>query len=281
MRKQLHYLVVSAAAAGWFGLAGHSFADESNNYPKVVNGVRIISRIPDQVVRIGDRAVFIVGAEADQGTNGLVFRWYRNSIALTTNNARITGVETSVLIIDKAERADVGFYTCQIRKNLGDGKLGEPVIAYGKDADAPDPSIAPAKLFVVIGKHTVTSGPYAPGAGTASCIGSFLGKTVFPAPPPPPPTAAPYPPEYWHIRPGAQKKVKIDDMTPGGNGTNYTAKVQIWESTGLNTPCGNDNVQYNNVRAWSSGYAYKFTLYVISSSGTVPEILDLDVSWTP
>jgi hypothetical protein len=266
MKATYRELAIAVGCVVMVGSLIYSVAAEK--FPKVEQGVRVVSHIEDQVVWTNGVACFIVGAEPDDHEAQLQYQWQKNGSNIV-NSVRIDGATNSALVISNVQRSDVGFYTCLVNK-IRDNKAGKPVTVYGKNPDAPDPDKAPARLFVVQGTNTVVSGPYAPGNSSSVCIGgNYIGKTTFPV-------KGVSPTTFWHSRPGAETKVKIDDVTPGG--TNFVAKVEILQSYVTVRKCATDNVQYDSVKA-PPRYKYQFTTYIVS--GSAPNILDLDITWMP
>jgi hypothetical protein len=221
-------------------------------WPKPQKGIKVFSRPLDAVVPTNGVACFTVVAEPSNLSQTLTYQWQKNG----TN---IAGTDDPSLLLTNVQTSDVGFYTCVVRR----GTNGPSIVVKGVDPDLPG-----AQLFVYTGTNTTVYGPYAPGRGTKSCIGTYVGRTIF---------KVPGTSNEWFSRPSGTTSATITDIS-GFTGS-YNAKVQVVESYSLWSTCAVHAVTFPTRPPPT--YLYQFTIYVTAGAPPSGSTLTLDINWLP
>ena len=229
-------------------------------WPDAQKGIKVYSYAEDQVVPKNGTACFTIVIEPEKEKEPLFFRWQKNgsNLAATTN---ISGVTTPSLVLSNVQIADVGFYTCEVRRgNAG----GQSIIVGGTEKDAPG-----ARLFVYTGTNTAGSGPYQPGVGTRTCMGqtfNYIGKTTMKWPPNN---------STWVTRPSGKTTGTATETT--GLGAPYASTIQVVDNSLWDT-CGVSVVTFP---AKPYPKKYQFTVYVTAGQPALGTPLTIDLTWSP
>jgi hypothetical protein len=237
-----------------FYLTAYGAESISKKWPQPQKGILVFAPPEDAVVPTNGIACFTVVAQDDQKKAApLYFQWQKNETI-------IPGATQASLILSNVQIADVGFYSCLVYRGNTNAK---PIVVRGIEPDAPG-----ARLFVYSGTNTVVSGPYQPGTGNKSCIGSYLGRVTF---------KVPGTQSTWFSRPAGTTQCTITDTS--GYSTPYSAKVEAVESYSLWSTCKVQTVTFPTKAPPT--YKYQFTTYVTSGAPPSGSTLTLDIQWLP
>jgi hypothetical protein len=159
MNKHILQIVSLAAISGWITMALNIAHAQSANALDQPEFPKITQQPENQLVPLGSNATFTVVA-----TNGpLAYQWLRNGVP-------IDGQTNSSLTIENAQLADVGYYSCNVSKDMEVVPTrSASLMIYTSDID-PQTGIDPITVF---GAPLVSGGTQSP------CPGTYAGYVIY------------------------------------------------------------------------------------------------------